>query len=106
MLLTAWHPTTQATVDTLALRSQPPVSADLLVVAKTISLGDLRLFAVFDQAAIAPAVIFALRSQPAMAPDLLVMARTITRGASLASTPVGLADQAPLANDYTALTAI
>ena len=93
------HPATQATIDTLALGSQPAIAAYLLIVAEAISLGDLGLFAMLHQTAVAPAAVFAFGSQPAMATDLLVVSGAVSSGTGFTPTPIGLTDQPPFAYD-------
>lgn len=67
-----------APIDALTLRGEPAVTADLLVMAKTHTLGNLRLTAMGDATAAAPDLVLPLGRKAAMAAQLLVVPWAVT----------------------------
>ena len=64
------------TINPFALRSEPAIAAHLLIVAKAISLRDLRLVANTNPTPPTALVIFSLWRQTTMPSNLLVVTRT------------------------------
>jgi hypothetical protein len=98
----SWHLAGLASIDTLSLRGQTPVTSYLLVVAKAVSFGNLLLFTPIHLALVAPLPIFTFRRKTPMPADLLIVARTITGGTRLAVAILSLTDRTPLCLDYLA----
>jgi hypothetical protein len=77
--VTPSNSTLSSAIIALALRGQPAIAANLLIVPEAEAFSDLLLLAIINTAGTSPTPILSLRRQASVPADLLIMLGTITR---------------------------